>query len=96
MIEMLLLAQKYHPDTGEEPNEQKFAAYAEMAEKYASHLAPFQSPKLQTLKVAGDRENPMMLQAGETAETVTNTLMEMIRKFRPYPNQAQAHRGRGG
>ena len=93
MVEMLLLAQKYHPDTGEEPNEEKFAVYAGMAERYAVDLAPYQSPRLQTLKVGGDQNNPLMIQEGETAETITNTLMEMIRRVRPDPHQAEAHRG---
>ena len=81
MGHMLILADKYKAE------EDKFVHYTRMAQAFACDLAPYQSPRLQTLKVGGDRDNPLQIQDGETAETITNQLMEMIRELGLIPTK---------
>ena len=81
MGRMLELAQQYHKD------EEKYVHYTRLAFIFAAGLTPYQSPKLQTLKVNSDRDNPLMLQDGETAETVRLELEEMMRESGLVPTK---------
>lgn len=81
MGHMLMLAEKHRAD------EEKFVHYRRLAQSFACDLAPFQSPRLQTLKVGGDRDNPLQIQEGETAETIRLELEEMMRESGLVPTK---------
>ncbi len=81
MGRMLELAEKYRKD------EEKFIRFTTLAQSFACDLAPFQSPRLQTLKVGGDRDNPLQIQEGETAETIRLELEQMMRETGLVPTK---------
>jgi hypothetical protein len=85
MGEMLLLANKYNPRYHNgKGDEGKFTKYAGLAEAFASDLAWYQSPRLATVKVGEDRENPFQLREGVTSAELRAELLEMFaRGLRP-------------
>ena len=80
MGHMLMLAEKYHA------NEDKFVHYIRLAQAFASGLAPYQSPKLQTLRVSDTRDSPLLV-PGETADEVVQTLRDMMRESGLIPTK---------
>ena len=87
MGEMLLLAEKYNPRLRSEKqgaDEDKFAKYAGLAVSFAADLAWYQSPRLATVKVGEDRENPFTVRDGVTSEQLRAELLDMfMRGMRP-------------
>ena len=67
-------------------SEEMFIHYWRMAFAFASGLAPYQSPKLQTLKVGGDRDNPLLVKDGDAADEISS-LQEMMRESGLVPTK---------
>jgi hypothetical protein len=84
MLRMVLLAQKYDPELGVEPDEGKFEKYQNAAVAFATNLVGYESPKLATVKVGEDRENPFMVREGVTSNELKAELLDMfMRGMRP-------------
>jgi hypothetical protein len=75
---MLTLAHKYHPEVGTKPDEVRFVRYACLAAVQAIALAQYQTPKLATVKVGGDRDNPLMVRDGVTSAELRAELIAMM------------------
>ena len=77
MSSMHLLAMKYHPEAGEEPDEGLFVKYMDLAAKFATGLIGYQAPKLTMVKVAGDSNNPLFRE-GVTSTEIRERIKESI------------------
>jgi hypothetical protein len=89
VFEMELQAEKYHPDRGEEPNEELFFKYATMAASIASDLAPYQSPKLAAIFTNTEKRSALERVGSIEQEVYDEFMMEIAEKG--VPRQAQAY-----
>ena len=80
MVELDVLAEKYHPARGPTPDEQLFVKYANMAAKVAGDLTPYQSPRLAAMMMQRSDARPNVLErVGVTEREVFEEVMaEMI------------------
>jgi hypothetical protein len=58
MMHFRALAAKYQVGT-EQPDETKFERYLKLAAAIAADLSPYESPKLQSTIIAGDKDQPI-------------------------------------
>lgn len=93
VFEMEVLAEKYHPDRGDEPNEELFFKYATMAASIASDLAPYQSPKLASIHTSTSRTN-VLERVGITEQEVMDEVMAEITESGQLPRAVKAYLSR--
>jgi hypothetical protein len=75
MVETYAMAREYGP-LSNKYDDDLYKSYLKLTVYTAGKLAPYQTPMLATVKVGGDRDNPLMVREGATSKQV----MEMLRQ----------------
>jgi len=78
-------------------NDGLYRAYLKLAVYTAGKLAPYQTPMLATVKVGGDRDNPLMVREGVTSKQVMEALRQKMLETGLVPSKlvdvTPLHRG---
>ncbi len=83
VAEVRVLADKYHP-AGDTPDEKLYTRYLKLVRAFANDVLPTQTPTLATLRVGGDRDNPLLISEGRTGLEIRQELLELIAQgYRP-------------
>jgi hypothetical protein len=77
MAETLAMAKGFGPQS-DTYNDELFRAYLKLTVYTAGKLAPYQTPMLSTVKVGGDRANPLVVREGVTSKRIMEELRQKI------------------
>jgi hypothetical protein len=77
MAETYTMATEYGPLSGTY-NDDLYRAYLKLTVYTAGKLAPYQTPMLSTVKVGGDRDNPLLVREGVTSQRIMEELRQKI------------------
>jgi hypothetical protein len=77
MAEAYAMAKEYGPGS-DKYDESLYKNYLKLTVYTASKLAPYQTPMLSTVKVGGDRANPLVLREGVTSKRIMEELRQKI------------------
>jgi catalase (peroxidase I) len=77
MAEAYAMSREYGPQSNKYDDD-LYKSYLKLTVYTAGKLAPYQSPQLSTVKVGGDRDNPLMIREGVTSKQVMEELKQKI------------------
>jgi hypothetical protein len=63
---------------GKNYDDELYKSYLKLTVYTAGKLAPYQDPQLATVKVGGDRDNPLMVREGVTSKQIMEELRQKI------------------
>jgi hypothetical protein len=77
MVETYAMAREYGP-LSNKYDDDLYKSYLKLTVYTAGKLAPYQTPQLATVKVGGDRENPLLVREGVTSKQIMEELRQKI------------------
>ena len=86
MAETYAMSREYGPQS-KNYDDDLYAKYLQLTVITARALAPYQAPQLATVKVGGDRENPLLVRKGVTSQRIMEELRQKIIETGLLPTQ---------